>query len=74
MDPPKGWAACWSLFNIFERAKESPLRDRCAAMAFAGRCCPGVLVGVFARTAPHRYRSFGSRVGVNGSRHSRRPP
>eukprot|EP00962_Isochrysis_galbana_P009385 scaffold2621_cov124-Isochrysis_galbana.AAC.3 len=30
--------------------------------------------GVLARTAPHRYESRGTRVGVNGSRRSRRPP
>eukprot|EP00962_Isochrysis_galbana_P026670 scaffold8290_cov136-Isochrysis_galbana.AAC.1 len=40
-------------------------------MAFAaGRCCAGVLVGVQARTAPHRYRSLGPRsvcLGAGGT-------
>eukprot|EP00962_Isochrysis_galbana_P029606 scaffold9487_cov105-Isochrysis_galbana.AAC.6 len=27
MDPPKGWAACWSFFNIFERTKVSASRQ-----------------------------------------------
>eukprot|EP00962_Isochrysis_galbana_P028618 scaffold9087_cov119-Isochrysis_galbana.AAC.1 len=48
-------------------------------MAFAGRCCAGVLVGVLGCLRARLLTGLdrlgpGPRVGVNGSRHSRRPP
>jgi hypothetical protein len=65
-----GLPSLLQLFSLFGMSA----RDGCAAMAFAGRCRAGVLVGVLARMAPHRYRSRGVLSGVNDSRRSRRAP